>query len=173
LRKARTEREQQPSPNLSLLIENLEDEAALLTRLGRATEAAALESELTRLRGMTPPAQKYELGALKTTKASTEGSVVIELDGTTLPDSTYKNYDLATLETQLSKILESEAVGELDGHEYGAKNVTIFLYGADGEEVFRTIEPILREYPLCDGARVSIRQGARERQVVVTTRFAD
>ena len=142
----------------------------LLARLGRAAEAAAVESELAQLRSTTPPAQKYEIGPLKRTTTSSEGAVLIELDGATLPSSTYENYDLATLENQLTARVDSEAVGELDGHEFElcSQTVTISLYGADAEALFEAIEPVLRGYPLCEHARVTIRQGTSERLVIIT-----
>lgn len=167
-RKARAEHEKRPSPNASQLAETLENEAAALTRLGRLAESSAVERELAELRGTAPPVRTHELGPLKTNVASTEGAVLIELDGTTLPDAVYSNYDLATIEGQLSAIVEEEALGELDGHEFGPRNTTIFLYGTDAEAMFRAIEPALREYPLCQGARVTIRQGTTERRVVVS-----
>jgi tetratricopeptide (TPR) repeat protein len=169
-RKARAECEKQPSPDVTQLAEKIENEALLLARLGRAAEAAAVESELAQLRSTTPPAQKYEIGPLKRTTKSSEGAVLIELDGATLPSSTYENYDLATLENQLTARVDSEAVGELDGHEFElcSQAVTIFLYGADAEALFEAIEPVLRGYPLCEHARVTIRQGTSERLVIIT-----
>jgi tetratricopeptide (TPR) repeat protein len=169
-RKARAEHEKRPSPNVSQLAETLENERAALARLGRRTEASAVEERLAALRDTAPAARKHDLGPLKTKVAGTEGAVLIELDGTTLPDAVYRNYDVKTIEDQLSDIVEEEAVGELDGHEFGPETTTIFLYGADAEELFRAVESALRSYPLCEGARVTIRQGASERQVVLTGR---
>jgi tetratricopeptide (TPR) repeat protein len=167
-RRARSEHEKRPSASVSQLAETLENQRAALARLGRLTEASAVDQRLAQLRGTAPSARKHDLGPLKTKVAGTEGAVLIELDGTTLPDAVYRNYDLKTIEDQLSAIVEEEAVGELDGHEFGPEKTTIFLYGADAEEVFRAVESALRTYPLCDGARVTIRQGAIERQVVLT-----
>lgn len=42
------------------------------------------------------------------------------------------------------------------------------MYGPDSEKLFKAVEPVLRAYPLCKGARVVIRRGgpgAPERQV--------
>jgi hypothetical protein len=60
-----------------------------------------------------------------------------------------------------------EVLIELDGHETGPENTTLFLYGADAEALFRVVEPVLRDYPLCHGARVTIRQEHQERRVVL------
>ena len=167
-RKARAEHEKRPSPNVSQLAETLENERAALARIGRLTEASAVEQQLAQLRGTAPPVRKHDLGPLKTKAAGTEGTVLIELDGRTLPDAVYRDHDLKTIEDQLSAIVDEEAVGELDGHEFGPEKTTIFLYGADAEAMFRAVEPALRNYALCEGARVTIRQGVIERQVVVT-----
>jgi tetratricopeptide (TPR) repeat protein len=169
-RKARAEHEKRPSPNVSQLAETLENERAALARLGRLAEASAVEQQLAQLRGAAPPFRTHDLGPLKTKVAGTEGTVLIELDGRTLPDAVYRNYDLKTIEDQLLAIVEEEALGELDGHEFGPETTTIFLYGADAEAVFHAVEPALRNSPLCDGARVTIRQGVTERHVVITSR---
>ncbi|KAB2348444.1 DUF695 domain-containing protein [Actinomadura rudentiformis] len=48
------------------------------------------------------------------------------------------------LEDRLEVVLRDANVGESDGHEFGAGGATIFFYGADAEELFRVIEPVLR-----------------------------
>ena len=48
------------------------------------------------------------------------------------------------------------------------KDTTLFLYGADAEALFRAVEPVLRDYPLCQGARLTIRQGDQERRIVLS-----
>ena len=65
-------------------------------------------------------------------------------------------------------VLESGEYGELDGHETGPENTTLFLYGADAEALFHAVEPVLRDYPLCQHARVTIRQDGQERRVVLS-----
>ena len=96
------------------------------------------------------------------------GEGLIELDGLHLPESVYRDCDVATLENRLEAVLEVGEQGELDGHETGPENTTLFLYGTDAEALFRALEPVLRDYPLCQGARVTIRQGDQERQVVLS-----
>jgi hypothetical protein len=86
-------------------------------------------------------------------------AVLVYLDGTGLPDAVYERYDLATLEDRLSEALARQGTGEFDGNEIGPGETTLFMYGADAEKLFATIEPLLRAYPLCKGARVVIRAG--------------
>lgn len=169
-RKARAECEKQPSPNIVDLAEKLENEAALLKRLGRTIEAAEVEKELAQLRAITVPSLPYALGSLASMNASGGGkeeAVLIELDGTKLSSSDYKEYDLKSLEDQLEAAIEKEGAAEFDGHEFGPKNITLFLYGPDAETLFQAVEPVLRQYPLCQRASVTIRQGTGERQVVI------
>ena len=170
-RKSRAERARQASPNVSQLSEVLASEAAVLRRLGRVQEAGQLERQLAQIRGDVPPVHKHEITpGVKQEKQAAEptGEVLVELDGVHLPESVYRTCDVATLENRLEAALESEQEGELDGHESGPENTTLFLYGSDAEALFRAIEPVLRDYPLCQGARVTIRQDSRERNVVLS-----
>jgi hypothetical protein len=86
-------------------------------------------------------------------------SVVISLDGTSLPDSVYEQYDLATLENELIAVVEQRGLGEFDGNEFGPAETTLYLYGPDANALFKKIEPVLRASPLCQNARVTIRSG--------------
>ena len=88
-----------------------------------------------------------------------EQAVLVYLDGQTLPDEVYAEYDVGGLEDQLRPLLEQTGVGIYDGDEFGPKEVTLFMYGPDAEALFRVIEPCLLAYPLCQNARVLIRPG--------------
>src|SRR5688572_12586556 len=86
-------------------------------------------------------------------------AVLIHLDGVGLPDHVYKECDLATLEDRLAEAIAAGQIGEFDGNEVGQSETTLFMYGPNAETLFAGIEVILREYPLCRGARVEIRRG--------------
>ena len=170
-RRSRAEHARQPSPNVSQLSEVLANEAAALARLGRSGEASALEQQRAKYHGDLPPLLQHEVTPVaKPVKHAGDapGEVLIELDGLHLPESVYRDCDVATLENRLEAVLEVGEQGELDGHETGPENTTLFLYGTDAEALFRALEPVLRDYPLCQGARVTIRQGDQERQVVLS-----
>lgn len=92
-------------------------------------------------------------------KTSVEQAVLVHLDNNDLPDHIYQEYDLGTIEDRLIEIIERERVGEFDGNEVGQGEATLFMYGPDAERLFAAIEQTLREYPLCQGARVEIRRG--------------
>lgn len=166
--RARKQFERQPSPSVDGLATKLENEAAALETIGRAKEAAKLRArieELTRVEApATPPLPDAE-PAKVVSSAGSDGAVIITLDGRGLPAEVYRLYDLATLESRLEARLEQDGGGELDGHEHGPEATRIFLYGHDAKALFDTIAPVLRGYPLCEGARVELRQGG------VTTEF--
>jgi hypothetical protein len=85
--------------------------------------------------------------------------VLIHLDGVNLPDKVYQECDTSTLEDQLIEAIKSSQAGELDGHETGEKETTIFTYGPDADHLYQVMEPVLRAYPLSSNARVVIRKG--------------
>jgi hypothetical protein len=97
--------------------------------------------------------------APQTPATQPEQAVLIHLNGTDLPQSVYDNNNLMTLEEQLTASIGGISVGELDGNEVGPTGAVIYLYGPDAERLFTKIEPVLRSYPLCQKARVVIRQG--------------
>lgn len=170
-RRSRAEHARRPSPNVNHLSEALANEAAALVRLGRLQEASALERQLAELRGDIPPVPQRQAAPVPKRIEHADnvaGAVLIELDGIHLPESVYRDCDIATLENRLEEVLETGERGELDGHETGPENTTLFLYGADAEALFRAVEPVLQDYPLCRGARVTIRQGHQERRIVLS-----
>jgi len=68
---------------------------------------------------------------------------------------------LFPLEEELISALENSGVGEFDGDEVAVDGsaATLYMYGPDAERLFRAVEPILRNSPLCRGATVEIRSG--------------
>jgi hypothetical protein len=91
-------------------------------------------------------------------------AVLVYLDGLTLSKETYEKYDLATLEDHLIEAIESQSLGEFDGNEFGPEGTVLYMYAPSAENLFVGIEPILRAYPLCQNARVIIRQGGPDSQ---------
>ena len=99
-----------------------------------------------------------------------EQAVIVRLDGSGLPDETYQDYDLATLEDRLIDVVARSQSGEYDGNEFGPGETILYLYGPNAETLFSAIEGTLRDYPLCQNARVVIRQGppgSPEREVIL------
>ncbi len=92
------------------------------------------------------------------TKADSQ-AVLVYLDGVGLPQEIYDKYDLQGLEDRIEPVLRGKHAGEFDGEEVRQTETVLFFYGADAEVLFAAIEPELRAYPLCVGARVVIRKG--------------
>lgn len=88
-----------------------------------------------------------------------EEAVVIVLDGIGLDSETYRSCDVNTLEDLLMERLSTDRCGILDGCETGPMGTTIFLYGADCEKMFASVEPVLKSYALCHNGRVVVRHG--------------
>ncbi len=86
-------------------------------------------------------------------------AVLVYLDGQGLSEEVYSEYDTSTLEDQLMEVIELNSLGKFDGNEFGQGEAILFMYGPDAEALFTGIESILRAYPLCQKARVVIRQG--------------
>ena len=88
-----------------------------------------------------------------------EQAVLVYLDGTGLPSHIYEECDLSTIEDRLIEVIERDGLGKFDGNEIGPTEVILFMYGSDAERLFASIEMTLRNYPICQGARVIIRYG--------------
>ena len=173
--KARHEHEKQPSPNLADLQEVLENEATAYERIGRTREATEARKRLQAVREAVSqvPVLDRELrgaAAAPAENAPADGAVLIHLDGRSLPNEVYQKYDLATLEDQLEAAVKSRGLGEFDGNEFGPERTTLFFYGRDAEALFAAMEEILKSHPLCQNARIAIRQGgpgSPEREVIL------
>jgi len=169
LRKAYAAHQRVPSPNLETVAEDLENEIAALTRLGRSKEAAAAEERLASVRATMKAVQPVDrdLSALRTT---TEGAVLVELGFGTEPGSAARKRALRELMDRLREVVDTEQAGFFAGKVVIPENTTLMFYGADGEALFRAIEPLLARDPICAGATVTIRQGDRHRTVVLPSR---
>jgi len=70
---------------------------------------------------------------MKSARDSDQQAVLVHLDGSSLPDAVYEQYDLATLEDRLVDVVSRQKLGELDGHEIGP---SVYSNGADGSNPF-------------------------------------
>ncbi|MFC8826249.1 hypothetical protein ACFT9I_12965 [Streptomyces sp. NPDC057137] len=66
----------------------------------------------------------------------------------------------------MSAEVEKWGVGEVDGNEFGAGEVTVYAYGPDAQALFGVMEPILRSLPMRP-AHVVLRQGSPETETCV------
>jgi hypothetical protein len=59
----------------------------------------------------------------------------------------------------LVEAIERAGVGEFDGNEFGAGEVTLYAYGPDADALFAVMEPTLRDVPFRP-ARALLRYGS-------------
>jgi len=157
--RARDVMEALPNVNREKLAEKLNNEADALDALDRAAEAGALRARAAALlQTKAPPTPG---AAPKLAKRKPSGTVLVTLDGISLPAEVYAQCDLHTLETRLERRLDETEAGELDGHEHGPENVQLFLYGPNARALYEAIRPVLTDYPLCRGAEIELRQGRK------------
>ena len=67
---------------------------------------------------------------------------------------------ICELEDRMEEAIALEGVGEFDGDEFGQGECVLFMYGADADALFNTIEPILRGSGLCSAGYAIRRYGA-------------
>lgn len=170
-RKSAAQHLRQASPNLDTLSEELENEAAALTRLARGEEAAAVRHELESVR-----ASMAAFAAATQTSAEFpppgDGAVLVEFDFGSRAEQRSGNREASKLEQRLSKLVVEEETGWLGGHAVIPEATTLFFYGSDAEALFRTLHPALLSEPICAGARVIIRQGSTHREITLPQRVA-
>ena len=97
-----------------------------------------------------------------------EHSILIHLKGEGLDEAVYRSCDTVTLDGLLTKALGIHGV--VSSIESRATETILFLYGTDSERMFSLISPVLNAYPLCKGAKVTLRAGSPgspEREITV------
>ncbi|BCJ49979.1 hypothetical protein Asp14428_14540 [Actinoplanes sp. NBRC 14428] len=76
------------------------------------------------------------------------------------------------LEREIEAVLNASDLGELDGDEFGGGEAVLYLYGADADSLFGSIEPLLLQSSLRP-AHAILRYGeasdaaARERRMEI------
>ena len=168
LRKACQEHQKLPSPNLETLAEDLDNLRGALGRLNRTEEAAAVEAELRSVRSAmnVNPQASPELEHLHVP----EGAVWIELGSGRYSAGESGAYGAQKLGYQLMELVKGEQTGSYGGHVVLPESTVLMFYGADAEALLRVMEPTLRSEALCQGARVTIRQGAKRREMMLPGR---
>jgi hypothetical protein len=93
------------------------------------------------------------------TTDAAQQAVLVYLDGLRLPPAVYAQYDVATIENRLVEAIQRDHLGEFDGNKVRDQTTVLLMSGPDAERLYAGIEPTLRNYPLCQHARVVIRKG--------------
>ena len=79
---------------------------------------------------------------------------------------------LSALEDQLIAVITSAHVGEFDGNEVGQDELKLYMYGPDAENLFSTVEPVLRRASLTSASIATVRRGppgSHSREVSLNT----
>jgi hypothetical protein len=95
-------------------------------------------------------------------------AVLVYLDRLGLADHVHRECNLVTIEDRLMEVIQRNRLGAFDGNELGIGHAMLSMYGPDAERLFAGVEQTLRDYPLCQGARVIIRRGgpgAEQREI--------
>jgi hypothetical protein len=79
------------------------------------------------------------------------------LDGVNLPKEVYQSTDIDEL---VERLLEaSSRLAEFRASWAGDEETSIHFFGDNADELFKWMEPVITEYPLCRNARVVVRHG--------------
>lgn len=140
-----------------------------LNELG-AIEHADVEIELADLDGAAALAvaaleragapQGSELIDLSNTRVlrqfGTQQCLAVFLDGTTLPEEVYRDLDFDAVVTEIG---EAAGPDSFRGFWQGNDETGLFYFGANADEMFARVEPVLRKLPIGQNARVVVRHG--------------
>jgi len=165
LRFTRAEREKQSSPNLDMWAEEFEGEIAALERLGRIAEADRARDGLAKVREAMegiPQADQSIVGKM----GPAEGAVLVELKCKVLRRSEWFE-EINLLARRLAKRVLGEDPGRFGGSAAIPESMTLIFFGVDAEKTIAVLEPAIREEPLCAGARVTVQQNGKQREILL------
>jgi tetratricopeptide (TPR) repeat protein len=160
------ERKNTPSPNLESIKENLEEEIAVLKKLGRRREAVAAEGRLAEAIAAKSGIPTVDRD-LSSHISQATGSVLLEISYRNRPGNRYSRHDLARLAVELSDAVKQRNAGFCAGSVTIPESTTLMFYGEDAEALYRAMEPTLVSEQICEGASVTIRQGKEAREMVL------
>ena len=82
---------------------------------------------------------------------SSEG-LGIYLNGTDLPDETYRDCDVDVVYSEFNRLLTG--IGSVHSHWQGPTETALYVYGRTAAEMRTALQPFLDSYPLCERARI-------------------
>jgi hypothetical protein len=85
--------------------------------------------------------------------------LAVYLDGTSLPEEIYAETDIDALMASLGAAADS-AGGELRSAWNGPTETALYHYGPSADALLVALQPVFSEFPICQNARLVIRQGA-------------
>lgn len=160
------ERQNTPSPNLESTKENLEEEIAVLKKLGRREQGVAAEGRLAEAIAAKSgiPTVDRDLGSHI---SQAKGSVLVEISFGNRPGNRQSRQELARLAVGLSDAAKIRNAGFCAGSVTLPESTTLMFYGDDAEALFQVMEPVLTTERICEGASVTIREGKDVREMVL------
>ena len=178
LQKAITEQQKLPSPNLETIATDLEYAIVSLRRLNHAEEAAKAEHLLNTVREAQRdfPQANVNLSALdhpsdlSSTANRAAGAVLIEVDCGLRSGTRFTVADAVKLADALAAAAKAHHAGFSGGRVVIPESTTLMFYGEDAEALFSALQPVFETHPVCNGARVSIRQGNDLRELSLPSR---
>jgi len=82
--------------------------------------------------------------------------LAIYLDGLSLPDEVYADLDFEQVVKDIGDLVGPDSY---HGAVEGAEETGILFFGANAEDMIARVEPLLRELPIGQNARVVVREG--------------
>jgi tetratricopeptide (TPR) repeat protein len=160
------ERKNTPSPNFESIKENLEEEIAVLKKLGRQRQVVVAESRLAEALAAKSGIPTVDRD-LDSHISQAKGSVLVEIGYVSRPGHRFSNQDLARLAVELSDAAKVRNAGFCAGSVTIPESTTLMFYGEDAEALYRALELVLASEPICEGASITIRQGKEVREIVL------
>jgi len=160
------ERKNSPSPNLESMKAILEEEIAALHRLDREEDALAAEARLAQVDAQRKAIPDVDVD-LSSHVSQAKGAVLVELAYGSRPGNRYGAKDTAKLAAQLADAAKTRNVGFCAGTVTIPESTTLMFYGEEAELLYRAMEPILADGPICAGATLTLRQGKEVREIVL------
>jgi tetratricopeptide (TPR) repeat protein len=171
LQSAYAEHKRVPSPKLDSMAEDLENEIAVLKRLGKVEEAVLAENRLLEVRASMKALAEgsHDLGTFDAKTA--QCAVLVELNFDNRPSSAQRKRDCAEVARRFAAPIEDDGIGFFAGSATIPESTTLIFYGPDAESLFRVLQPHLMSEAICSGARITIRQQDQFREVILPTRL--
>ena len=86
----------------------------------------------------------------------THQCLAVFLDGTSLPDEVYQHLDFDAIVTEIG---EAAGPDSFRGFWQGEEETGLCYFGANADDMFARVEPVLRKLPIGQNARVVVRHG--------------
>ena len=123
--------------------------------LSNLDDALALTTEVLEKAG-APEGSEILQGSDVLREFGRQQCLAIYLDGVSLPNDVYAELDF---EQVVEQIAAAAGPASFRGFWQGPEETGLFYFGANAEEMFARVEPVLRTLPIGQNARVVVRHG--------------